>query len=322
MERTFYIFSNGEIKRKENTIFIETEKGKKFIPVEEVEQIYLMGENTFNTKLIDFLSQNNIILHFFNYYGFYTGSFYPREENLSGKLIIQQAENYLNYEKRLKFAKAFVEGSLHNLARILEKRGFGEEFNSIKVIEKDIEELKSINEIMLKEAMARKIYYSSFEKITGWEFEERSMRPPKNPLNAMISFGNSILYTCILKEIYKTPLNPTISFLHEPFERRFSLCLDISEIFKPIFVDRLIFKLINNSMIKDEDFLKELNFCYLNEDGRKRFIEEFDKLQEETILHRGLKRKIKYKNLIRLELYKLIKGLLGEKEYKPLKVWW
>lgn len=322
MSKTFYIFSSGELKRKENTIYLESEKGKKFIPVEEVEQIFLMGENTFNTKLIDFLSQNNIVLHFFNYYGYYTGSFYPREEAISGKVVIKQAEFYLDKEKRLQIAKAIVEGSLHNLCRILEKRGYGEEFNKIKIIERDILDLEDINSIMLQEAKARRIYYSLFEEITGWEFGERSIRPPKNPLNALISFGNSMLYTNILKEIYHTPLHPAISYLHEPFERRYSLSLDISEIFKPLFVDKLIFRMINNNMIKENDFLKELNYCYLNEEGRKKFIEEFDKMLEETILHRGLKRKIKYKNLIRLELYKLIKHLLGEKKYKPLKVWW
>lgn len=322
MSKTFYIFSSGELKRKENTIYLESEKGKKFIPVEEVEQIFLMGENTFNTKLIDFLSQNNIVLHFFNYYGYYTGSFYPREEAISGKVVIKQAEFYLDKEKRIEIAKAIVEGSLHNLCRILEKRGFGEEFNKIKIIERDIQELEDINSLMLQEAKARRIYYSLFEEITGWEFGERSIRPPKNPLNALISFGNSMLYANVLKEIYHTPLHPAISYLHEPFERRFSLSLDISEVFKPLFVDKLIFRMINNNMIKEDDFLKELNYCYLNENGRKKFVEEFDKMLEETILHRGLKRKIKYKNLIKLELYKLIKHLLGEKKYKPLKVWW
>lgn len=322
MSKTFYIFSSGELKRKENTIYLESEKGKKFIPVEEVEQIFLMGENTFNTKLIDFLSQNNIVLHFFNYYGYYTGSFYPREEAISGKVVIKQAEFYLDKEKRIEIAKAIVEGSLHNLCRILEKRGFGEEFNKIKIIERDIQELEDINSLMLLEAKARRIYYSLFEEITGWEFGERSIRPPKNPLNALISFGNSMLYANVLKEIYNTPLHPAISYLHEPFERRFSLSLDISEVFKPLFVDKLIFRMINNNMIKEDDFLKELNYCYLNENGRKKFVEEFDKMLEETILHRGLKRKIKYKNLIKLELYKLIKHLLGEKKYKPLKVWW
>jgi len=215
-----------------------------------------------------------------------------------------------------------VEGAIHNLHRVLEKHGFKDEVEKMKECENYVSKLDKIEDIMLLEAKARKIYYSIFEKITGWEFGERSIQPPQNPLNAMISFGNALMYSNILKEIYHTPLHPTISYLHEPSERRFSLSLDIAEIFKPVFVDRLIFRLIQLNMIKQENFLKELNFAYLNEEGRRIFIKEFDNLLEETILHRNLKRKIKYRNLIRLELFKLIKHLLDEKEYNPLKIWW
>lgn len=322
MSKTFYIFSSGTLGRKENTICFDDGKQKKFIPVEEIEQIYIFGEMTFNTKLITFLSQNEILLHFFNYYGFYTGSFYPKEENISGSLILRQVEHSLDFNKRKFIANEIVEGSIHNIHRLLEKKGIQEEVEEIKNYEKEVKDTKSIEELMLLEAKVRKIYYSTFEKITKWEFGTRTIRPPENPLNALISFGNSLLYTAILKEIYQTQLHPAISYLHEPGERRFSLCLDIADIFKPLFVDKIIFNIINLGKINDEHFIKELNFCYLNEEGRKIFVKEFDNLLEETILHRSLKRKIKYKNLIRLELYKLIKHLLGDENYKSLRMWW
>nr|WP_245605502.1 type I-B CRISPR-associated endonuclease Cas1b [Thermodesulfobacterium hydrogeniphilum] len=320
--RTFYIFSSGKLERKENTLCLRTSEGKRFIPVTQVEQIYLFGETTFNTKLVNFLSQNNILLHFFNYYGFYTGSFYPRECNISGTVIVKQVEHYLNFEERLYLAKEFISSAIHNIHRMLEKKEYEKEIGALKECEKEVKKVRSITEVMLVEAKARRIYYSTFEKITNWEFKERTFRPPENPLNALISFGNSMLYTIILKEIYHTQLHPAVSFLHEPFERRFSLALDISEIFKPLIVDRLIFRLINEKQIKPSDFLKEVNFAYLSEKGRKTFIYHFDKLLESTIYHRKLKRKVKYKTLIKLELYKLIKHLLGEKRYKALKVWW
>jgi len=69
MKRTIYIFSNGELKRKQNTIYFEREKGdKKYVPVENTGEIMIFGEITINKKLFDFLSQQEIILHFFNYY--------------------------------------------------------------------------------------------------------------------------------------------------------------------------------------------------------------------------------------------------------------
>ncbi len=320
--RTFYIFSSGKLERKENTLCLVTSEGRRFIPVTQVEQIYLFGETAFNTKLINFLSQNNILLHFFNYYGFYTGTFYPRETNISGTVIVKQVEHYLNSEQRLYLAKEIISSAIHNLHRVLEKREYENKISTLRKYEEEVKRAGSINEVMLIEAKARRTYYSTFEDITNWEFGERTFRPPENPLNALISFGNSMLYTAILKEIYHTQLNPAVSFLHEPFERRFSLALDISEIFKPIFVDKLIFRLINEGIIKPSDFLKEVNFAYLTENGRKSFIYHFDKLLESTIYHRKLKRKVKYKTLIKLELYKLIKHLLGEKRYRGLKIWW
>ncbi len=322
MSKSFYIFSSGIIERKENTLCFESGKEKRFIPVSQVEQIFVFGENTFNTKVINFLSQNGVVVHFFNYYGYYSGSFYPREESISGFLIINQVEHFKDLEKRIFIAKEIVESAIHNLHRILEKRGFEEEVEKIRNCEKEVKDGKTIEEIMLVEAKARKTYYSTFERITGWEFGGRTVQPPQNPLNAMISFGNSLLYSNILKEIYQTPLHPAISYLHEPGERRFSLALDIAELFKPVFVDRLIFSLINLSKIKEEHFSKDLNFAYLTEEGRKIFVKEFDELLEETILHRNLRRKIKYRSLIRLELFKLIRHILGEKKYNALKVWW
>lgn len=321
--KTYYIFSNGVLKKKENSLVLETGGEKKFIPIENVEQIFVFGEIHFNNKFLNFIGQNNICLHIFNYYGWYSGTFYPREANISGRLIIEQARHYLEQEKRLNLARKFVEGAIHNIKRNLQKReGFEDEIQSIKSYEEQLRFAKNITQLMSIEAHVRKLYYRCFEKLTNWEFEERSIQPPKNPLNALISLGNSLVYCIILKEIYLTPLNPFISFLHEPGERRYSLSLDVSEIFKPLLSDRLILRLINLKMITDKHFVKELQGVYLTEEGRKIFVEEFDKLLETTILHKKLKKKVKYKTLIRLELYKLVKHLFGDKEYQPLKAWW
>lgn len=204
----------------------------------------------------------------------------------------------------------------------MEKREYDHICSKIDALRSNIKEAKDITNLMSIEAHVRKLYYSQWESITSWEFGERTKRPPTNELNALISFGNSMLYTTILKEIRKTALNPTISYLHEPSERRYSLSLDISETFKPVFVDRLIFRLVNQKVISREHFDQNLNSCYLTEKGRTVFVREFDQLLEKTILHRKLKRKIKYKNLIRLDLYKLIKHLLDEEAFSPVKVWW
>jgi CRISPR-associated protein Cas1 len=144
--------------------------------------------------------------------------------------------------------------------------------------------------------------------------------PPQNMLNSLISFGNSLMYATSLTEIYHTQLTPTISYLHEPGERRYSLSLDLSEIFKPIIVDRVIFKLVNNRIIKPEHFSEELNAIHLNEEGRKIFLTEYDQRLNMTIKHERLKRNITYQRLIRIDCFKLIKHLLGESKFSGLKM--
>ena len=100
-------------------------------------------------------------------------------------------------------------------------------------------------------------------------FNKRVMHPPDNMINSLISFVNSLIYAKTLSEVYHTQLNPTISYLHEPGARRFSLCLDISEIFKPLIGDRLIFSLLNKRQITEDSFTKELNFLHLKQDASK-----------------------------------------------------
>jgi len=198
---------------------------------------------------------------------------------------------------------------------------------TMEVIEREraqIDATNDVQELMGIEGRIRDHYYQSFNTVLrgGFEFARRVRRPPDNMINCLISFGNSLLYTSTLSEIYHTQLNPTISYLHEPGERRFSLSLDISEIFKPILVDRTIFKLVNNRMIGEKHFQDELNFCYLNEKGRRTFISEYDDKLRTTIKHPALKRKVSYQRLVRLECYKLIKHLIGGQKYEGFKAWW
>lgn len=326
MSRPYYIFSNGRIKRKENTVYIENENGdKKAIPVEDIDSIHLYGEVDLNTKLLNFLSQQNKTVHVYNYYGFYAGSFMPRDRNVSGELTVKQVEHYLDKKKRFFIAFSFVESALfHMLRNLREYKDTADFQEKIKLEMSNAKETNNISELMGCEGRARDAYYQAFNTILGQGFclEKREKRPPGNPVNAMISFANSMIYSAVLSEIYHTQLNPTISYLHEPRERRYSLSLDIAEIFKPLIADPVIFKLVNNNMISIDDFDEDVGYCYMNETGRKKFLKEFDQKLTTTIKHRKLKRNVSYRTLIRLECYKLIKHLLGDELYSPFKAWW
>jgi len=326
MGRSYYIFSNGRIKRKENTIYIENENGdKKAIPIEDIDTIHLFGEVDLNTKVLNFLSQHNKTVHVYNYYGFYAGSFMPRDRNVSGELTVQQVQYYLDAERRFYLAYSFVEGAIFHMLRNLREYKDTHDFQEkIKQELNNASETKKISELMGCEGRAKDTYYQAFNVILKDDFnlEKREKRPPSNPVNALISFANSMIYSTVLSEIYHTQLNPTISYLHEPRERRYSLSLDIAEIFKPLITDPIIFKLVNNNMIKLVDFEEEVNYCYLNENGRKKFLKEFDQKLTTTIKHRKLKRNVSYRTLIRLECYKLIKHFIKDETYAPFKAWW
>lgn len=330
MGETFYIFKNGDLKRKDNNIVIITPEGeKKNLKAEVTDEIYIFGEIGMNTKLLNFLSQQKITMHVFNYYGFYNGSFYPRESNISGYLLVNQVKKYDNPDERVRIAKEILKSASYNIYRNLRYyNGRGIELdNPMKEIQSLINRLDfgtSINELMGLEGNIRKIYYSTWNSIVKQDinFEKRVKRPPDNMINSLISFVNSLVYTTVLSEIYKTQLNPTISYLHEPGTKRFSLCLDIAEIFKPLIGERMIFSLLNKNQITEQDFERESNFLYLKESGKKKILMEYDSRLKRTIFHRDIEREMSYRYLIRLECYKLIKDIIGEKEYTGFKIWW
>ena len=331
MSRRFYINSNGRLKRKENTLYFEVQQEgkpiKKALPINDIDAIYVFGELDINTKALNYLSQYDIPIHFYNYYGYYSGSFLPRKKNVSGSLLVEQVGHYLDENKRQYLAISFIEGAVFHILRNFKNNKIPEE--KFEEIEKDlypkIFETSTPAELMALEGNIRDRYYQLFNEIIkneDFHMEKREKRPPSNPINALISFGNSIMYNTVLTEIYRTQLDPTISYLHSPQEKRFSLSLDLAEIFKPFIVDPLIFSLINTNKIAIKDFDKDLNFAYLNENGRKKFLKAYEERLNKTIRHRKLNRKVSYKQLIRLECYKLIKHLIGDEDYKPFKAWW
>ncbi len=302
---------------------------RRVIPVEDVDALWVFGELELNARVLVFLAQHKIPAHFFNYYGFYAGSYYPREYLHAGYLTVRQVRHYSNRRLRLRIAREFIHAALHNILRNLRYyagRGveLQEETECVQAEALRLEATGDISELMGCEGRARAGYYAGFAKIlrNDVEFTRRIKRPPDNIVNALISFTNGLVYSATLSQIYRTQLDPTISFLHEPGARRFSLALDLAEIFKPILADRLLFKLLNNRQLSDRDFAQDLNCCYLKESGKKIVLKEWDARLNTTIEHRRLKRKVSYERLIRLECYKLVKHLTNAEPYTGFRAWW
>ena len=328
MGSTRYITSMGELTRKDNSLCFRKEGKNVYIPVENTKEIYCLNEISINTKLLDFLSRNNIVVHFFNYYEGYNGTFYPKNQYNSGRLLIKQVEKYNS--SRLVVAKAIVKAIGENIEEVLYhyyKHNKKDVKGTIDWIRKEftlkIDNANNIKEVMAIEGEVWQKFYSNFKYFLPEDFimNKRVRRPPDNPINAMISFGNTLLYTKTISAIYRTHLDQRISFLHEPSEGRFSLSLDISESFKPVIVYKTIFDLVNNKKITvSKHFDKKVNYCLLNEEGRNIFISDFEERLESVFIHPTLKRKVSYRTAIKLDCYKLIKFILEDKDFSPFNM--
>jgi CRISPR-associated protein Cas1 len=334
MKKTYYLFNPGRLSRKDNTLKftpVDTE-GKalkpRYLPVENVEDLYAFGSLDANSAMYNFLGQNDICVHFFDYYENYTGSFMAKESLLAGRVLLAQTRHCFELPKRMYIAKKIIFAASFNMLKNLKyynSRGkaLDEVIEQMEILQARISETLNVPELMGIEGNIRKLYYVAFELIINdFDMNGRSYRPPKNEINALISFGNMMCYSQCLRAIHQTQLNPTISFLHETGERRYSLSLDIAEIFKPILVDRLIFRLLNKKEIQTKHFESDLNRVILNPKGRKIFVAAFDSKLHDTIKHRTLNKNVSYKYLIRLECYKLVKHVMNIEEYKPLKMYW
>jgi len=247
----------------------------------------------------------------------------PREVQISGLVVVKQVEHYSDPAKRVLIAREMVNGIRDNVnctLKYYQRRG-----DELLPFIQRIEEAQlgsSVPSILSGEGKIWDTYYESLNVIVKeFEMKRREIRPPQDEMNALISFGNSLLYGVALSEIYHTYLHPAISFLHEPGERRYSLALDLADIFKPVIVERMIFKLVNNNQITKDDFERDVGIV-LKEKARRLFIAEFDGKLKTTVNHPNLKRPVSYREMIRLECYKLVKHLIGEKKYHAFRMWW
>lgn len=358
MPHDHYLFSNGRLRRRQNTLWFEkatpdrvpeTDAGdtgapsgaptgeRTVLPVEAVDALHLFGEVDLNSKLIVFLAQNRIPAHVYDYYGNYAATLYPREDLLSGRLTIAQAEHYLRPRKRLVLARAFVDASLFNIRRTLlyyERRvpDAAAVRTALAVVEREaarVPDEPAVPELMAAEGRARDAYYRAWPAVLGpataeaFPYDGRSRRPPQNALNAALSFGNALCYALCVKALYRTALDPTLSFLHEPGDRRYSLALDLAEVFKPLLVDRALFRLLKTGVLQPRHFEPRLGGVYLTDAGRRRFVGAWDERLRRTVRHRGLGRHVSYERLVRLDAYRLVRHLTDPNDaYVGFRAWW
>lgn len=325
-----HIFADGELSRSEDTLRIDTLDGEtKYLPVGSVGTIYLHGQIDFNTRALGLLNEHGTAVHIFGWKDYYKGSYLPKRQHQSGNTVVEQVRAYDEDERRMRIARSMIEASIHNMRANLKyyhtrDHDFDQEIQTLNQQRKRVRTVSDVEELLGVEATARKAYYSCFDDILRDPFElmRREYNPPSNEANALVSFLNAMVYTTCVSAIRNTALDPTVGYVHQPGDRRFTLSLDIADIFKPILADRVMFRVINRQQLGIDDFERELEGCLLNEDGRLTVLEVYEEMLDQTVEHPRLKRKVSYKTLVQTDVYSLKKHILTGEPYRPTERWW
>jgi len=314
MSDIYYLLKSGTLSKSSGALVLKNEFESIEIPTENVDMICVFGNITFTTPAISLLSESKIPVVIFSERGWYISSIFPDNYLQSGYVLMKQAEHVIDNEKRLILAKSFVIGAAKNMKRVVSRLGLG----TLHFDQRTLESTNTIPELMGLEGNIHIDYLKKLDlKLpTNFKIESRTRRPPANPINSMMSYLYSVMYATVTSEILRTHLSPSISYLHEPGERRSSLALDVNEIFRPIVCDRIILKLVNLKMMSDSDFVSE-GGVFLSSSGKKKVLEAFDEKMRETVYVKGLGRNVSFRRLVRLELYKIEKHVLGDTPYKP-----
>ena len=323
----YHIVNEGILSQSDYTILFENKNKKVYIPIEATKILNIYSNIIINSNFFNLMNSKDIIVNLFDKHNRYIGKFIPNNTRKSCLLLLKQVEIYNDYNKRMNMAKDILSSEIYNLKSNLKyyNRRYNHDIKEkIKLIEKTEKEINLIKEhekLLLCEARIKGIYYSCFNEILQnekFKFIKRSKRPPQDPINALISFGNTLLYNYIAKEIYKTKLDIRIAYLHSSNNRYESLNLDLANIFKPIIVDKIIFKLINKKIINDRLHFENINGgVYLTGEGKNIVINEFyKKIKDITTIGNN---KMSYEKIIRKEIYKLSNSIMNEEKYKAFK---
>ncbi len=317
---TVYVMHGTRLQREDNTIRVTLESGKKArLPVESVKHLVVPTACQMNSELLTFLGQSHVRVSFLDYYGNHQSSLEPTVSYGAGAVHLGQARHILDATKRLTLAKIIMEGAAYNVVqnlRYYQYRGrhLQETIREMQFHRDQLSKADNIEQLMGSEGLLRQSYYAAWEIIhPELKIARRTRRPPKDRVNALISFGNGLMYSACQQAITQTHLDPTLSFIHAPTQARASLALDLAEIFKPVIVDRLIFRWVNRGIATDTQFQETDGICLLSPSGRDALVEDFRREMDSTVVTDL----VGYHAVILREAYRLEAHVLEMEEYHP-----
>jgi CRISPR-associated protein Cas1 len=290
---------------------------KTNIAAQTIEQIVLMGHPSITGEALTYALELGLPVHYLSYFGKYLGSALPSYSR-NGQLRLAQFTVHNNSEKRLALVKEIVKGKIHNQGNILYRKGQKE--NNLKQHKKAVDNQTTLNQVRGIEGLAAREYFSYWSTILGnnWQFEGRNRRPPRDPVNALLSFAYSLLQIQVTAGVHLAGLDPYIGYLHETTRGQPAIVLDLMEEFRPLVADSLVFSVLNRGEIKQQDFEESLGAFRLKDTPRKKFLEAFEQKINEDFKHPIFNYRCNYRRSIELQARLLGRYLQEEIPYKPL----
>jgi CRISPR-associated protein Cas1 len=327
---TLYLLEQGTSLFKDNLRFIiyVPQKNKLEVPIREVEKIFLFGNINLSTPAIAVCLESQINVLFLSPSGRYKGHLANTEaSNLNIQLL--QYQYHSNVEFKLDISKAIVLGKLINskqlLLRLYNRRKNSLVQDAIIGISNDIELLKSTNNIdSLRgyEGISSARYFPAFgELITNsdFEFSQRHRQPPTDPVNALLSFGYTLLFNNVLSIIIAEGLSPYFGNFHYGEKKKAYLAFDLMEEFRSPIVDSLVITLINQHIFNADDFERkeEDRGIYLVDRSRRIFLDRFEARMSELTFYSANQPRISYREVIQLQVQLYKRSLVTSTIYEP-----
>jgi CRISPR-associated protein Cas1 len=301
------------------------------VPLIKVDGVVVLGRATVSPAALIELLERKIPLTFLTRTGRYLGSLEPP---LTKNIFVRSAQwNAARQErdKAVHVVRGFVRGKLKNyriaLLRAQREGGRADFSGAIEKLDRvigPIETTVEINSLRGLEGAGSAAYFGVFGQLIraeGFEFKTRNRRPPLDPVNALLSFGYSLLMHDVQSAVNIVGFDPYLGYLHTERYGRPSLALDLMEEFRPLVVDAMVLATINRKVLSLSDFETEpmSGAVSLTDEGRKIFLRAYEQKKQSEFKHPVLGRKVSYQESFEVQGRLLAKFLMGETElYPPL----
>lgn len=299
---------------------------KRTIPIKDVEHICLFGNVQITTQaLIELVNNGGAVFYFTSGGWFQAMTYAPITKNINQR--IKQFEKFSDELFCLKVTQKLVIAKISNQRTLLrrnKKMDINNELMALKKYINSIEKCTDRDSVRGYEGISAKLYWETYPKILGtdngnWKMQGRNRRPPKDAINAMLSYGYSLLLRDCISAISQTGMDYLLGVYHIVQPGRPAFALDIMEPYRPIIVDSLVLRLINEKIVKNDDFINIKAGIFMKPTAKKKLIYMYEKRMDEMITHPTFGYRLSYRRMIALEAKLLGKFIVGEiDEYSPL----